>query len=775
MGNHHSWKFFRAGGFDQVRLDTAADLQALEELDQKLWVALACPTTGLEFDSKTLALIDTDKDGRIRAPELIAAVKWACACLKNPQDLFKSASDLPLDSINDAQPEGKQLLASARHILSSLGRKEATVITLEDTTDTAKIFAQTQFNGDGIVPTESAADDATKAVINDIIACLGAETDRSGKPGISQAKADLFFAEAQAYSDWWKKAETDSTILPLDGSTPAAAAAFKAIKPKIDDYFTRCRLAAFDPRALNALNREEKEYAVFAGKDLSLASTEIAGFPLAQVGPAKPLPLSEGVNPAWADAMSKFATEVVKPILNGKAVITESDWSAISAKFASYDAWLVAKAGATVEKLGVKRVREILAGKGKETVAALIAQDKALEPESNAISAVERLVRYHRDLNKLVHNFVSFRDFYRRKEKAIFQAGTLYLDQRSCDLCLTVEDAGKHAIMAGLAGAYLAYCECARKGTNEKMQIVAAFTNGDSDNLMVGRNGIFYDRKGRDWDATISKIVDNPISIRQAFWSPYKKAARMIQEQIAKRAAAADDAATTRLAQAEANIEKAAQTSQPQAPDPAKQKIDPGLVAALSVGAAGLGATFGAIVTGFLNLKAMMPLGVVAILLIISGPSMLMAWLKLRRRNLGPILDANGWAVNAKARINVPFGASLTGVAALPPGHQRDMLDPFAEKKRPWKLYWTLFIILVLALLWVFGKLDGLLPDKISSASVLRGKQSSAVMAPATPTSPAAPATPAAPAMPAAPATPAAPKTGAASPGATPPAAEQAK
>ena len=81
-------KFFRAGGFDQVHIDSGADLMALDELDQKLWVALACPTTGLEFDAKTLALIDTDKDGRIRAPELISAVKWAGACLKNPDDLL---------------------------------------------------------------------------------------------------------------------------------------------------------------------------------------------------------------------------------------------------------------------------------------------------------------------------------------------------------------------------------------------------------------------------------------------------------------------------------------------------------------------------------------------------------------------------------------------------------------------------------------------------------------------------------------------------------------
>src|SRR5208283_2390923 len=101
MSTNHIWKFFRAGGFDQVRLDTGSDLMALDQLDQKLWVALACPTTGLEFDKATLALIDTGKDGRIRAPELIAATKWAGGLLKNPDDLLKSSPSLALSAIND--------------------------------------------------------------------------------------------------------------------------------------------------------------------------------------------------------------------------------------------------------------------------------------------------------------------------------------------------------------------------------------------------------------------------------------------------------------------------------------------------------------------------------------------------------------------------------------------------------------------------------------------------------------------------------------------------
>jgi hypothetical protein len=96
--------------------------------------------------------------------------------------------------------------------------------------------------------------------------------------------------------------------------------------------------------------------------------------------------------------------------------------------------------------------------------------------------------------------------------------------------------------------------------------------------------------------------------------------------------------------------------------------------------------------------------------LIISAPSMLLAYMTLRRRNLGPLLDANGWAVNARARINLPFGAALTAVATLPKGSSRSLSDPYADKKRSWKAWLFLVVLLILAVvLWRQGILAGLL------------------------------------------------------------------
>ena len=130
--------------------------------------------------------------------------------------------------------------------------------------------------------------------------------------------------------------------------------------------------------------------------------------------------------------------------------------------------------------------------------------------------------------------------------------------------------------------------------------------------------------------------------------------------------------------------------------------------------------------------------------LMISGPSMLLAWLKLRRRNLGPILDANGWAINGRARINVSFGAAMTELATIPRGSERSLYDPFADKSPPWRLYLFLIGLLITAGTWYIGRFDSYLPDSIRSTSVL-GKHAPAYKpAAATPPSGAGVAPPAA-------------------------------
>ncbi len=610
----HTFKFFRAGGFDQVRIDTAADLLALKTLDQKLWVALSCPVKGIEFDPRTLALIDTDNDGHVRAPELLAAIDWAAARLNDPETLTRKLEGVPLAAIK-VEDANAGLIAAARGVLGE---------------------------GESLVS---------------VAAASAAEADYS----------------ARALAAW---EAAGSEAKPLGDATEAASAALAAVKEKLDDFFVRCQLAAFDPRAADAMNASDEALKTLGAAALSSANVDIAALPLAKVGAGATVPLgvasNSGINPGWAARIASFSHVAVVPLLGARDGLTEADWQALQGKLAGYAAWQAAKPA-------------------------------GVPPEAEAVRDLERLARYVRDLLPLANNFVAFRDFYTGQGPATFQVGTLYLDGRSAELCVAVNDAARHAAMAGLSRICLAYCDCMRNG--EKQTVAAAFTAGDSDQLMVGRNGVFYDRQGRDWNATITKLVEQPISLRQAFWSPYKRVMRMVGEQLQKFAASKAAAAEGNLGASAAGIGKAAKTPVAAGKPVAAQAFDigkfAGIFAAIGLAVGAIGTILAGVMSGLLGLLWwQIPLAVAGLMLLISGPAMVLAWFKLRSRNLGPILDANGWAVNARARINIPFGTSLTQLAQLPEGAERTLVDPYAEKEIPWAFYLTIALVVFVAAIW---------------------------------------------------------------------------
>lgn len=689
----HRWRFFLSGGFDQVRLDTGEDLLNLKNLDQKLWAALSCPTSGLEFDPLTLELIDTDEDGRIRAPELLSAVEWALSYLKDPATLIQGSAALPLANIKDDTEEGRKMAALARRILTNLGKCDATEIAVEDTNEAERLFALTPFNGDGIVTREAAQDPAVAVAIDEIVALLGGEADKSGLLGVSTGKLEEFFGLAQMWREWWEKGHSSpDELMPLGEDTLSALALYETLRPKLEDYFTRCQLAAFDPKAKPLLNRPEADYLALSVGQLTKTDETLTGFPLAEIHPGKPLPLFEGLNPAWAARVAEFREKVLSRLLPGAKELSEEGLQKVDVALSGALGWLKEKPDARIETLGVERIKELLDSGVKERIEELIAKDLLFEHEADEIHKVTRLLRYNRDLYTLLNNFINLRNFYTRIEKAVFQAGTLYLDGRSLDLCIKVDDVATHATLATLSRTYLVYCFCKRKGSSETMHIAAGFTDGDSDRLMVGRNGIFYDRKGQDWDATIVKIIEHPISIRQAFLAPYKRIARMIGEQVEKMAAARDKAVNDRASAGIGEAAKAVDGAKPPPPQPFDVAKFAGIFAAIGLAIGAIGTALASIVTGFISLTWWkIPIALMGVIAVISTPSVVIAWLKLRQRSLAPILDANGWAVNMRAILNIPFGRALTSVAKLPPGSERSLRDPYGPKKHP-VLFTSLFL-----------------------------------------------------------------------------------
>ena len=516
----YNWRYFKTGRVTQVKIETGEDVAHLKELDRKLWTALSAPIHGLRFDRRTLELIDSDHDGVVRAPEVLAAVDWALANVASPDDLFQT-------------DEKKAELEAA---LADVMSKQA-----------------------------------------DLDAAEPSEADKA------------------AQKAWEDAPKADAAILPLGDKTAAADAALAAVEPTIDAFFA-------------------------VPDDLPLVTEE----------PDKALPLTGNLNPKWYGPIIAFAETCAAPALGAEAPLAEltrSQWTQVKAKFAPYRAWLAAK-----------------------PVAAADAKAKLVEDE--------RLLRYKLYLVPFLRNFVNQADLYAKDALAIYQTGTLYIDGRSCELCFHVDDEGAHSALAAKSNCCIIYAKLTRKSTGETRTACAVVTAGRTGPLYVGRNGLFVDRDGNDWNAVITKMVEAQVSLKEAFWAPWVKLFNTVADQIKKFLGAKQDAAT-------------AQVGKVTAAPPSKENSGAnGAAIASSVAALGVGVgMLGAACAGMISVVAGLPawkvaVGLVAVVLLVSLPSVILTWFKLRTRDLGAVLNAGGWAVNRPLYFSTSLARTFT---RLPP------------------------------------------------------------------------------------------------------------
>lgn len=693
----YKWEFDNIGGSSRVRITKGEDIRHLAELDPKMWTVLSCPVTGLEIDDKSLAYMDSDADGKIRVNDIVTTSQWICSALKNPDLILEGKDSIDIEQFSDSE-SGRKLYDSAKQILANLS-KEGNVISIADTADNATIFARTRFNGDGVI-TEASTDDADeKAAISAAIVSTGGVADRSGAQGVNADMINAFYTALSDYSAWVQAAPE----APFGDKTDAVIDAYNALDAKIKDFFMRSSLAAFSPDSTSALDVQTSRIESISSENLSDKADDIASYPIARVTGKAEIDLSQPLNPAWA---AKF--EVLKTVAIDGNTLTESDWNAIGSRFSAYTAWKASKAGAVVEGLGLEVIKKLLAQDKKAALLELVANDSALAEEAANIDMVDKFLHIFRDFYRLLRNFVTLNDFYKKDKSvsAIFQSGRLIIDQRECRLCMKVADMAKHNASAATSGMFLIYCDCTSKSSAAKLNVVAAVTVGDIGDLIVGKNALYYDNAGTEWDAVITKVIENPISVAQAFWSPYRRMAKAIENLISKNAADKD---AKMMADANAKI-NAAPAALPAAPAEGKPAVAPpfdiakfaGIFAAIGVAIGMIGTALSGLMDSLSGLAwyeyIFLFLG---IMLCISGPAMILAWLKLRRRNIAPLLNANGWAVNAASKISIPFGETLTDIAKFP---KLKLKDPYKKGLAGWKkfLISAACLALVIAALWLF-------------------------------------------------------------------------
>ncbi|MEN6297856.1 MAG: hypothetical protein ABFC92_07910 [Rectinema sp.] len=690
----HVWRFRRIGGMDQVVLKTGEDIAALSELDPKLWAALAMPTSQHRC-KEALSLLDEDHDGRVRVPEILHAVDKFRMAFTTLDILFDENSAISLDRLKDGHL--REACVNAAHIAGA----EVEGVDAAVVEKAISLYNERTFNGDGVVVPESAKDPRIASIIETLIASGYQAIDSSGKNGVDNVALDAFAHDASIVLEWNAKGESIRRTLP-DLPFDAILPAFRTISDVMDDYFRRCAVLdlAGTPDALKNL---ETQMAAALSTPLGNNAEALQALPLALPRADGLLALDAAYNPLYETEVKSFLDAVKTPYGLEKE-LDKTAWSRIAADCRMYAAWTDSKPPVGAESIDPSMLSDILNGGSLDAIRTLITRDLAEAAHAEALHELHNILVLKKDLLKILRNFVTMDEFYGSRE-GIFQSGRLFIDGRELELCLDVRNSTAHSSMAGLAGMYLIYCDITRT-TGEKGSVVAALTAGDADRIYVGRNGIYFDNDGLDWNATITKVVIQPISIREAFLSPYKWLARTIEEFTAKRAGTAEAGRQSQLKEfAQKAVEQP--TKAPQAAEQiAPKKIDVGTVAAIGVALGSIGVMITSILSLFIGMGVWMPIGILVVFLLISGPSMILAAIKLRKRDLSPILNAEGWAINGRLKLNLIFGAALSHLGNLPPNSIRMLNDPYAPKKKPWALYIVILIIIVAAVAWLSGWLD---------------------------------------------------------------------
>ena len=375
-----------------------------------------------------------------------------------------------------------------------------------------------------------------------------------------------------------------------------------------------------------------------ADADAALAAVEQAvdeffappdDMPLVTDEPDKVLPLRDHLNPKHLEAILAFAEKCVKPVLGERDSISRMEWKKVKAAFAPYRAWAAAKPVASA-------------------------------PEKAGLEDEERLVRYRMNLGEFLVNYVSMDRLYGGKGEAMFQTGVLRIDGKELNLCFHVDSEAAHSALSGRSECCVIYVKLSRPEDGAAGTICAVVTAGTVGGLYVGRNGVFYDRDGRNWEATITKVVESQVSLAEAFWMPWKKLGAAIAGAVKKFLGDRESAADAKLATGAQNVAAGKKDGASGAGGAALASS----VAAIGIGVGMVGAAAASLMAA---VKGMGPwqsvAAVVAIILVVSLPSVILTWFKLRRRDLGAILNAGGWAVNRQMRFSMKLARGFTKCA----------------------------------------------------------------------------------------------------------------
>ena len=707
------FRFQYFGGTLQLKVENAGDLRRVGKLDEAHWVATSAPIAAINVDPVFLELVDTDHDGLIGCSELRQAISWLFEHLKDYAGTNAGNTALVLAAIRNQSDEGRRIVETAIKILTRLDSTEKSRITLDQVRRIKKEEEGRAVSEAGIVlPEASQGDDAAalRRFLSDILATVGGDSHPSGSKGVSRKYLDEFLTETESFLCWLAKAERVdgepfSPVMPLGETTSSAYSLFSFLRNKIDEYFVLCQTLLLDRRVGEQMpagisHLEEVDFA-----DPSAVQSLLVRAPLAPPQPDGMLDFDSRINPHYAVQLEDLRKGVLLPLLEGAAEkeLTKEQWGHVKECFSPHENWINSKPACRVEGLGAERLREYLNDSQLVRAAReLMDQSKTTAFVLDNVRLLEKVILYQAYLLSFANNFVSFPDLYNPKRRALFEMGTLIMDGRHFNLSIRVHDRSQHANIARASNMLVLYVEVGSKEKGKLYEVAVPVTSGSKGNLYVGKRGVFHEVDGREMDAFVVAIVENPVSLGEAVMAPFQRLGRVVTGKIESITGAAEEKLDAAGSEAVSGVQAAFAKKPPasQVPSAPSGQAIGGLLAGGGIALAALGSSAAFVVKTFAGLTWQSTLaGILAAVAAVAVPASLVAHLKLRRRDLSAILEASGWAINARMRLTRRQANDFTCVPGYPSGAR-------GVRRRRW-LVWALLAAAIAGIVVLMVVLGG--------------------------------------------------------------------
>ena len=745
----------RFGGSTHVRIDTFAQLKEAVSIPETQWVATSAPVASLVSDKRFLELMDTDHNGRIRVDELQAAVHWMATMFEREGGIDSRAAMLTL---TDLTPAADPLKAAALAVLDVVTAGDKSSISLTQVREAETPLRAAGRNGDGIVAPEHLPV-GVRDLGAKIMALFPETKNRADKAGLSPETLATFEKERTALLEHLGK---QKAVFVWGDDSLERARRIHAVADKLDEHFLLCRLIASQPDARERLRLAADRIEGLVGNRAAMEAA-LAALPIAPPDPSGVIAWSTLHRGPSIELLQAFAKEVAGPILGQTEHLTEAQWRDMQGKAAAILAWQATFDGSAVA--GAHDMVESVTDDDLKALAAAQQKDLDEKDDLEAIADLERLVLFQRYILDLANSFLAMPDLY-TSHRAMYERGWAVLAGRRYEFSLLVPDVAAHKTHTEQGTTCVIYGKVQEKDGTVAFEVVMPKTRGWSNELSVGKRGVFYDLDNKEFDIVVTHLVRQPVSVMEAALTPFLRIGEFLNKKLESMNAGVDDAVnkqTTVLGQ-KLDATKAAVTAPlvpgapvappatptpPATPSPAASPAPaavPPMGNALAMGGLAVAAVGSSVAFIAAQLKALSVGDLISIValgfLAIAAPSGFVGWLKLRKRNLAQLLEGAGWALNDRLRVTTNLAARVTQTPSRVKGSRLEVVNsppaPGEPEDSDWAWKLGLVVAVIFVVLWQFreplmrvGCHDGQIPNALCVAAGIP-EPGAAVVAPTT-------------------------------------------